>query len=361
MPTHYETLGVKRSATAGEIRSAYRRVVLAHHPDRSKTTDSKAKFRAATDAYEILNDPEKRQKYDRELEARETYQATSARIKVNPAPGSPSRGSAATQPSASKTADRPVRPIGEDLTKLAVLFGRGQAHLAETLARQILSRDARQPLPYAVLGDIARSRNDLNEAARLYAYAAQFDPLNTAYQQRYEQLLADSALITTRRGAEVRGIEANAGVVMGGTVFALGLAGIAIAMNNLVTQILILGLAGIALGTALAVGRAVDRLSLVAWSPTSGFTAAGFLLVCWLPNLVFGMLATAVLFLTQRLQDRSVFAYGSGLSGLVLVAWVGVWTRSDLVPSLTFFAIVSPVVALAMMLGWRFGEAVGRG
>jgi len=62
---YYEVLGVGRKAAADEVRSAYRRLARKHHPDVNKAPEAAAKFREATEAYEVLSDPEKRKKYDR--------------------------------------------------------------------------------------------------------------------------------------------------------------------------------------------------------------------------------------------------------------------------------------------------------
>lgn len=62
---YYETLGVAKTATADEIKSAFRKLARKHHPDVAK--DKKAaeeKFKQINEAYEVLSDPEKRQKYD---------------------------------------------------------------------------------------------------------------------------------------------------------------------------------------------------------------------------------------------------------------------------------------------------------
>jgi molecular chaperone DnaJ len=57
-------LGVERNASADEIRSAYRKLARQHHPDVSSAPDSAQRFKEITQAYEILSDPEKRQRYD---------------------------------------------------------------------------------------------------------------------------------------------------------------------------------------------------------------------------------------------------------------------------------------------------------
>src|SRR5438874_6794407 len=62
---YYETLGVSKTATEEEIRSAFRKLARKYHPDVAK--DKKAaeeKFKEINEAYEVLGDPEKRKKYD---------------------------------------------------------------------------------------------------------------------------------------------------------------------------------------------------------------------------------------------------------------------------------------------------------
>jgi molecular chaperone DnaJ len=63
---YYEVLGVVRTATEVEIKSAYRKLAMKHHPDRNPG-DAKAEeaFKEAAEAYAIISDPEKRSLYDR--------------------------------------------------------------------------------------------------------------------------------------------------------------------------------------------------------------------------------------------------------------------------------------------------------
>jgi len=61
---YYETLNVSRTASADDIKKAYRRLARKYHPDVSKEQDAEAKFKQVQEAYEVLKDPEKRAAYD---------------------------------------------------------------------------------------------------------------------------------------------------------------------------------------------------------------------------------------------------------------------------------------------------------
>ena len=62
---YYEVLGVAKTATADEIKSAYRKLAMKYHPDRNPGDKAaEEKFKEAAEAYDVLHDPEKRQRYD---------------------------------------------------------------------------------------------------------------------------------------------------------------------------------------------------------------------------------------------------------------------------------------------------------
>jgi curved DNA-binding protein CbpA len=84
-PTHYERLGVARSASAGEIRAAYRELARRNHPDVS-SSGVDASMAAVNEAWRVLGDPRRRAAYDASL------------APVTPGPGRPSPRDAATAP-----------------------------------------------------------------------------------------------------------------------------------------------------------------------------------------------------------------------------------------------------------------------
>jgi len=63
---YYEVLGVSREATEGDIKTAYRKLAMKYHPDQNPDNDeAEEKFKEVAEAYEILSDPAKRERYNR--------------------------------------------------------------------------------------------------------------------------------------------------------------------------------------------------------------------------------------------------------------------------------------------------------
>src|SRR5687768_14336297 len=70
MADFYNTLGVQRGASDEEIKKAYRKLAMTFHPDRNNgSREAEEKFKAITEAYDVLRDPNKRSMYDRYGEA----------------------------------------------------------------------------------------------------------------------------------------------------------------------------------------------------------------------------------------------------------------------------------------------------
>jgi molecular chaperone DnaJ len=64
-PDYYDVLGVPRNATPEEIKKAFRKLAMKHHPDRNKGADAHDRFKEINEAYEVLGDADRRAMYDR--------------------------------------------------------------------------------------------------------------------------------------------------------------------------------------------------------------------------------------------------------------------------------------------------------
>ena len=64
MADHYEVLGVDRAATPEEIKKAYRKLARELHPDVNPSEDAAERFKLVTHAYDVLSDPDQRERYD---------------------------------------------------------------------------------------------------------------------------------------------------------------------------------------------------------------------------------------------------------------------------------------------------------
>src|SRR4051794_41605374 len=64
-PDYYKTLGVEKKASQEDIKKAYRKLARQYHPDTNKDAGAEERFKAISEAYDTLGDPEKRKKYDR--------------------------------------------------------------------------------------------------------------------------------------------------------------------------------------------------------------------------------------------------------------------------------------------------------
>jgi curved DNA-binding protein len=77
---YYEALKVKKDASPEEIQKAYRKLARKFHPDVNKSPDAERRFKEIGEAYEVLKDAEKRQKYDRYGAAWKHAQQTGGRV-----------------------------------------------------------------------------------------------------------------------------------------------------------------------------------------------------------------------------------------------------------------------------------------
>lgn len=261
--SHYEVLGVGKGATQSEIRSAYRKLVLQYHPDRSSEAGALQQFLSITQAYEVLGDWDRRVQYDKLLEVRAASASKVASERARPKPY------AATGKAGRSTV------VSAEVTRLTLLHSRGQSSTAEKLAHKILGYDSHQPIPYAVLGDISRAQGRLREAAKMYALAVQMDPSNELYQQRHEELLGHSvAPGRPQLGAKGHQISLMVGV---GVIFLAAIYLMVSLEQPLMPQLAAIStwtlgvvvmsfLSGVALGASMSYGNHIDRFFSVATS-----------------------------------------------------------------------------------------------
>lgn len=183
---------------------------------------------------------------------------------------------------------------------------------AEKLAREVSEVDPKQPLPYAILGDIAKSKGNVNQAAKMYAYAVQFDPQNVTYQRRYEQLLNSTMTVVGKNDftSLSGGAESPKALTVAASLSLILLVAVAAfrmspALPNFslistwsVTLFLALFGAGLSLGVALSLGNWLDRFTSVNTNAVGGVSPAVILslVACvnfWIAALLYGVLGAA--------------------------------------------------------------------
>ncbi len=355
MKTHYETLGIPSEAKEAEIKAAYRRLVLRYHPDRSKDPNASQIFLRITQAFEILSDPIERNRYDLSLQderRRADRRAEEERRRREEERQRKDREKVAASVSStakprSSYADATIPSM---LTRLTVMFSRQQFSDCERLAREILRRDAHQPLPYAVLGDICRARGNLEDAARMYSYALQMQPQNELYLKRYEEILDRAQIAGGLKGKHFRIEPEEKRTFAVLTIIAITLmACIYIVLSPekaalsvispvstwTVGMVVMLFICGASAGAALAVGNLIDRLDAISNGKIAPAVLLGLIAVVSFP-------AACVLYFAVGFSQRAF-----NITTTRLIAAVGALTAS-----LAIASLASQSVSFAQVLVW---------
>jgi hypothetical protein len=349
--THYQVLGVKPGATASEIKAAHRRLVMRHHPDRATSEASLDIFLEVQAAYEVIGDPDRRTEYDNTLnrslrhreedERRATERAQTRKAATPP-----------TETSKSRSVGADV-PVAAEIMRLSRIFSQGRQAEAIDLARQIIERDPRQPLPYAVLADIARGRGDLNQASKWYAYAVQFDPKNEAYQKRYEELLLGSQVVSTKVGERMYAPATSTSALAAAIVLSIGLATLTMFVKgpeSLPVNGILAFCSGTFLGGALAIGCWIDRLSVTLRSYGLVVMVAGL-------NLGLGLVFYLLYGLVTKSFNRSFSGWlGAMIPGWILFALLGLAGGS--LPQALVLTVIPCALAIGGLCGWAIGDAL---
>ena len=320
---HYRILGIGRNATSGDIKSAYRKLVLAHHPDKSPSKQSAEIFLRATEAYEVLGDGDRRKHYDGSLDFEKRHAS-------QPRPQTQTRPQ--PSPQQTRTATK-VSTVAADVTKLTLIFTRGQYSESESLARQIIQKDGKQPIPYAVLGDIARAKGKLDEAAKMYAYAAQMDPRNPIYQQRHEELIS-TYRDKRNPSAATKATQKSVMTIIVGTLLVVS-AGlyVMLAKEPIITPglslintwtlglVIMLFLSGVSTGAVLCAGDYIDRFNASTIVATGRISSPILMLAM---VAVVNFWAAAVLYALVTITQRGFtvshlrFMIGIGVTTLIM-------------------------------------------
>ncbi len=64
---YYQQLNISQDSSYDQIKKAYKKLALKYHPDKNPSSDQQDKFKSISEAYQVLSDPQKREKYDRFL------------------------------------------------------------------------------------------------------------------------------------------------------------------------------------------------------------------------------------------------------------------------------------------------------
>jgi tetratricopeptide (TPR) repeat protein len=336
---HYELLCVQPTSTQAEIRSAYRKLVLKHHPDHSSDPGSPELLRRIVEAYDVLSDKAQRREYDDGLNLEiKRKQARANDDKARQAKAQPK-----PQPAAKPNATN-------ELSRLASLFNKGRFDEAERVATMILSRNRSEPLPYVVLGDIARARGDVGEAINMYARAVQAGPRNPLYQKRYEELISASAKSetpgTVSSPAEWSTLFAGVTICVCACVYITlskekpVFSGLSLISTWTLGLMVMLFISGVTAGVSLSRGGLLDRFNSVSTTSLGKISPAMALgsiaVVCfWAAAAIYTLLGvsqkafnvstTRLLVAVAAIVGLSALSarYSSNLDGIQVLLWGG--------------------------------------
>lgn len=356
---HYEVLGLERGSSHSEIRSAYRRLVIRYHPDTSKETNALEQFHRITEAYEVLGDRERRLQYDKLLDMAATQAVVQTQRRRSPEVEATKAKAYAAAPGGRRAA-----AVSTELTRLTLLHSRGQSALAEKLANKILGYDPKQPIPYAVLGDIARAKGDLRTAAKMYAYAAQMDPSNELYHQRHEEMLG-FALVNVGRTKE-RDLRP---IVVGAFMLLLAMMYLVVArerpllpelgpVSTWTMGVWVMGfVSGIVIGASMTYAGWLDRffsIATTALGRISPVVALGTIAIVnfWLAAAIYTLLGLA----------QNAFNYSTtrvvGAVGTMTFVFAGACALSGTIDATQVFAWGGNLIYMGALCGWMVADSM---
>ena len=361
MPTHYETLGVSESASADEIKSAFRAIARRHHPDVSDSEFSKDRFLEASNAYEVLNDPERKRSYDKALAHQREIDERKTR----------------TAQQSSRAAYERVRMAEEDrsvnaeILHMNMLLKSHRFKDAEEAARAVLRKDNKSAAAYAVLAEAAMVRGDMDGAARYYGYAAQYDPHNRVYRQKNIQM--QDAMERSEKSSHPDAIQKNAPIALGTGVFVTLVGSLYAVLANEppafpllkpislwpMSLFFMLLIAGLAVGVTMSISGVLDvydsnRGSAVMRVPPA--TALGMVaVISFWAALVFYLLVGA----TQNAFNASLSRLMGAVFAALIVFTFAAWNLSGATAFQTF-VWGGNLLYISAAVGWFVADSLKR-
>ena len=210
---HYRILGLDRHATPEEIKARYRQLVRELHPDVSSSPETTARFLQVTESYKVLSDPVRRSNFDAILDMERTRTATKSDTPKGAADAR--RAARAPAPKARPSTVGVSEDAKERLEAAHAYFATGRLRLAEQEAKTLIGRYPRLAPAYALLGDVYRTQQKWDTAARMYSLAIQYAPHDRSFERRYQQVLDKlEELRLARQGPISRSIR-NRNVALG--------------------------------------------------------------------------------------------------------------------------------------------------
>ncbi|MBC8137418.1 MAG: DnaJ domain-containing protein [Fibrella sp.] len=191
--TYYEILGVNRTASADEIKTAYRKLARTLHPDVNPgDPQASTKFADVTTAYKTLSDSLSRANYDAEQSLKER-RAETARARAGGATSSATYGTQPPRPGASTPLNNPqsTAPTGDEAARLVTTARAALSRMRFVEARELAQRSLRLKRSaegYEVLGDVYRMQGRTEEAINMYTMSLQLNPRNAAMMERLQRL-----------------------------------------------------------------------------------------------------------------------------------------------------------------------------
>jgi curved DNA-binding protein CbpA len=357
---HYETLGISESASADEVKSAFRKVAREHHPDVSSSDLSKEAFLRAKEAYDVLSDADRRRSYD--LSLGHTRQTEANRRRA--------------QQQANDRAKRRVQQASEerassaDVLRMSMLLSSHRFREAEAVAREILRIEPKSAPAYATLAEAAKVRGDLDAAARYFAYAAQYAPDNRLYRERSVE--AQVALERRAQGDPQR-IHRNAPIAIGGGLFVVLASSLYVVLAAEpaafptvrpistwpLSLLFMLVVAGLSVGVSLSIGGVLDVYDANRGSTVMRVAPATALGAVAAVNFWVSLAFYVLVGMTQNAFNPSMSRLMSGVFAALMVFTVAAWNLNGETAMQTLLW-GGNVLYIAAAVGWFVADSLKR-